>query len=106
MSVSPPLGFWNLAAIVPHKEANHHFTDPEVSFLGTAADRAQRLGVELTLALINAMFYSGLLWEEDPDDFLKKLSYVDESGCKRNLLGFGQFHPTQDTKKIKCWLGY
>jgi hypothetical protein len=105
MSVSPPLGYWNLGTAAPHKAANRHFTDPEVSFLGTSSDRAQRLGVELTLAIHNATILSGLYWE-DPGEFLQKLSYVDEHGNSKRLSGFDKFHPTRDTKEIKLWLGY
>ena len=106
MSVSPPVGFWNLGAVVPHREANRHFTDPEVSFLGPAADRAQRFGVELALAVHNMAICSRLNWKTNIDDFLKDFSYVDEGGQEVGLLGFGEFHPTRDAEKIKQWLGY
>ena len=106
MSVSPPLGFWNLGTSAPHKEANRHFTDPGVSFMGTNADRAQRFGVEITLALYNALIHCGLSWEEDPEDFLTRLGYTDEDGCQRSLSGFGELHPIRGAEKIKLWLGY
>ena len=74
--------------------------------MGTRADRAQRFGVEITLAIHNAMIHAGLLWEEDPDDFLKKLGYIDETGHRRSLTGFGDFHPIHGVEKINLWLGY
>lgn len=105
MSVSPPLGYWNLGAVSPHKEANRYFTDPNVTFLGTRANQAQRFGVELTLAIYNAMIHSGLRWE-DPEEFLQRISYLDEDSCWKNLQGFGQFHPTRNAEEIQHWLGY
>ena len=106
ISVSPPLGYWNLGAVAPHKEANRHFTDPEVSFLGSTADRAQRLGVELFLALYNGAIHSGLFLGVDPDDFLKNMSFIDDNGQQQSLKGFNHFHPTRDAEDIKQWLGY
>jgi len=95
-----------LGAIAPHKEHNRHFTDPDVSFLGTPADWAQRFGVELTLLLHNAFVQSGLTSDEDPDDFIKKLSYTDKNDHQKHLAGFSQFHPTRDVQNINRWLSY
>ena len=106
LSVSPSLGFWNLGATAPHKEHNRHFTDPNVSFLGPPPDQSQRLGVELILALFNALIHSGLTLDVDLDDLLTKISYPGKDGHRNYLTGFGNFHPVRDIQVINQWLGY
>ena len=106
LSVSPSPNFWNLCATAPHKEQNRHFTDAEVSFMGTHADRAQRFGVELISFFFNALVYSRLTLSQDLDDLLRSLSYIDENGQQKHLTGFSQFHPTRDLQEIERLLGY
>lgn len=105
-SVSPPLGFGNLGAVAPHKESTRHFTDSDVSFLGTDADRAQRFGVELALMIHNAIIEYRLSSDIDIEDILKSLYSHDKDGQKRYLAGFERFHPQRDVQEIEKWLGY
>ena len=112
MSVSPPpLGFWNLGSVAPHKAVNCHFSDGDVTFLGSVANCAQCFGVELTLALYNATIPRELSWEEDSEDFLKKLGYIDDTMISPALFGhhqdvdrpMGGAH--SPTSKVKTVLG-
>lgn len=106
LSFSPPLGFGNLGTAPSHKLNHRHFTDVNIPFLGSNQDRAQRIGTELTLAFHNAMAYSGLRFTSDLDELLNGISYEDEHGQWKSLMGFSKFHPTRDLEQVHQWLGY
>ena len=106
LSFSPPLGFGNQGSAAPHERTRRHFTDSDVSFLGTYRDRAQRIGVEHCLALHNLLARSGMSLSVDLDDVLKSICYVNEEGVCQNLTGFTRFHPVRDVEECQRWLGY
>jgi hypothetical protein len=106
LSFSPPLGFWNLSSGGSLDRSQRHFTDTDVSFLGSPRDRAQRIGVELVLAFHNATVHSKMKLDFDLDDLLTQMSYTDEGGVRQNLDGFRRYHPVRDIKAIRKWLGY
>ncbi|KAJ6628829.1 hypothetical protein B0H10DRAFT_1940206 [Mycena sp. CBHHK59/15] len=85
LSVTPPLGFMNQGAPVPHKLRQKNFAQHGQTILGTSHARSNRLGREIVWASLNAMQISGLELSIPSSDLFKLITYKDEENVTRAL---------------------